>query len=1120
MADIDPDTGLPIYAFDRPETGDLALAPAQFEKDAIENNYWRLRQRRTGEAEQQSLEALSETIYGDRRAFMTSPVDVPEYNITAKRDAQIAAMFATSDRLRANMPGEFANLPSSFDDLKAQAEATARRELQEELEDTDGVIANRSDPNVLGGAASFMGSMAAGVSDIEGVATLPFGAGAGSLARTVLIESLLGGAGAAMQIPAQQDQAAFLGTKAPDPVDQVLMGFAFGAALPIAGRGVVLGANSLTPSGRVANRELLSFGRRKDATPAERGATQVLGREEATRDTAPKGIAPDDHAARVNQAEVALEDSKIEMIRARDVIPDVGRKDAAAAESPYAVSRSARPASDVTVDYDLAGKTRDKPVSDSFLADLQSAVAPLGDDIGVKIVSGGQDAIGTPGGKRKGSERHDVDHTGHAHTADVVLTRNGVDVLPGDDPELYARFLYRAAGVYPGVGHYDWGVHVGGGSQAAWGPDTTSATLDPLFGEAIGAGRGDGAPRLPKDYPNTERRILDMIGGAEAPRGYDQVYSGIPAAQRPPKPLSTMTVDEVLAWQDSIDGSNASEAAGRYQYIEDTLRGLRDQGVVTGDALFDRATQDKLALHSMRQVGLDDYLNGTLSPEAFGDRLAQIWAGLPMLTGDKAGRSYYAGDGINGSTVGAQEFLDVLARGKRWQRTSLGTEGADVQSFDPRNLQVDATAYQYKMGGDPYGVTNRLASATSWDTLSATGIIVHERLNGQMYVADGHQRTGLARRLMAEGHEPILLQGNVLKEEDGWTTDLVRAIAAKKNINQESGTPLDAAKILRDHPELLRDVSRSRDFMASAQGLADLAPGPFQAVINEVIPQNFGALVGRFIPDDEKLQGVAIATLNKADPPNLAQAESIVRDIRRLGLERAADDAQMDLFGDGFDLRQTVISERARISDGVIKAARADRTIFNRLEKQADTIEEAGNVLNRSENLSRSENAERILQRFLILADQPGPVRDALDVAARALRGGQQLADAVASVTEIFGRPGVDAAGGKSAPDLAGGSAELAPLEAPRLSDLPAVGDAAMEPGLFDDMFDSPAEVARLDTLSREITARLDDPQFDLDLPVSGERNGASISLRAEMATLTEEADFVDALKTLCLTKG
>lgn len=159
--------------------------------------------------------------------------------------------------------------------------------------------------------------------------------------------------------------------------------------------------------------------------------------------------------------------------------------------------------------------------------------------------------------------------------------------------------------------------------------------------------------------------LLGLIGGVEAPQGYDQVYGGIRASDQPPRPLTTMTVNEVLAWQDSIDARYPSEAAGRYQVLEDTLRGLVRDRKVSGSARFDRATQDQIAVLLMERRGLNDYRSGRISSERFAQKLSQEWASLPAMTVDRKGRratgqSYYAGDGLNKSHVSQSAILAAV----------------------------------------------------------------------------------------------------------------------------------------------------------------------------------------------------------------------------------------------------------------------------------------------------------------------------------------------------------------------------------------------------------------------------------------------------------------------------
>lgn len=161
--------------------------------------------------------------------------------------------------------------------------------------------------------------------------------------------------------------------------------------------------------------------------------------------------------------------------------------------------------------------------------------------------------------------------------------------------------------------------------------------------------------------------LLDLIAKHESGGDYDIVWGGIAHKHRPNAPLTRMTVGQVLDWQDSIDHLYRSEAAGKYQILEDTLRGLyREAGVKLNDK-FDEATQDKLAVQLLRRRGLDIYLSGSLSKEAFANRLAMEWASLPVVYDRqghrrpvKRGQSYYAGDGLNKALTSPESVLQAL----------------------------------------------------------------------------------------------------------------------------------------------------------------------------------------------------------------------------------------------------------------------------------------------------------------------------------------------------------------------------------------------------------------------------------------------------------------------------
>lgn len=159
---------------------------------------------------------------------------------------------------------------------------------------------------------------------------------------------------------------------------------------------------------------------------------------------------------------------------------------------------------DVPIVDMTSGKTRDLPISNDVRSKLGAAANATGGNISLGLTSGGQmseadaRAAGATrrangdwylNGKRvrTGSERHD-----HGNSADIVLIKNGKEIRPDEDPALYARFMENAAAAgFTGIGHYEWGIHVGGGAAAAWGPSTTSNDLDPTFSAAISRGRAN-----------------------------------------------------------------------------------------------------------------------------------------------------------------------------------------------------------------------------------------------------------------------------------------------------------------------------------------------------------------------------------------------------------------------------------------------------------------------------------------------------------------------------------------------------------------------------------------------------------------------------------------------------
>ncbi|RWX71882.1 peptidoglycan-binding protein, partial [Mesorhizobium sp. M2A.F.Ca.ET.039.01.1.1] len=161
---------------------------------------------------------------------------------------------------------------------------------------------------------------------------------------------------------------------------------------------------------------------------------------------------------------------------------------------------------------------------------------------------------------------------------------------------------------------------------------------------------------MDKTVPSGAAMLLAFIGGIEAPHGFDTVYGNNQA--RLPKPLTSMTIDEVIAAGPRWTRSFGSSAAGFLQFMRATLIRLKKKLGLSGKELLDGPMQMALGYELLKERGFAEFMAGTKSRTAFGLGLAQEWASFPVLAPTvkgsgkakrtlKRGQSYYDGDGVN-----------------------------------------------------------------------------------------------------------------------------------------------------------------------------------------------------------------------------------------------------------------------------------------------------------------------------------------------------------------------------------------------------------------------------------------------------------------------------------------
>lgn len=171
--------------------------------------------------------------------------------------------------------------------------------------------------------------------------------------------------------------------------------------------------------------------------------------------------------------------------------------------------------------------------------------------------------------------------------------------------------------------------------------------------------------------------LLDFIRETEVGRkdraSYDVIYAN--KQHKLAKPLTSMTLDEVQAEQRRWSKNHGSSAAGGYQFMRATLRGLISELGLRGSQVLDADLQDRLGYHLLKRRGYADFMAGRIDRAAFGKRLAMEWASFPVLAPTrgahrslKRGQSYYCGDALNKALVSPEKVEAVLDRVKPPQK--------------------------------------------------------------------------------------------------------------------------------------------------------------------------------------------------------------------------------------------------------------------------------------------------------------------------------------------------------------------------------------------------------------------------------------------------------------------
>lgn len=265
----------------RDETGFWEGMSAAFTAEQMETDAWS-RQAKTSSAVFDDLEQSLRKALGDEDVDAALAPPKRREQSTARRQRREEALLGL-----AQQSGD-TTLPWT----REAAEERTRARYQEEYKDA---VETMDYMRGWDGVAEFFGRGAAGATDPISLAMIPLGGGAGSVARIVAREALLGAAGEAGILPRQYEMAEYLDIDDPNPVEQVGMGALFGGALGG-------GAMALTRAGRrqISNElaRALSYARGRHATPKDASEplaikTEIDAAEDALVSDGPLVLGPE-----------------------------------------------------------------------------------------------------------------------------------------------------------------------------------------------------------------------------------------------------------------------------------------------------------------------------------------------------------------------------------------------------------------------------------------------------------------------------------------------------------------------------------------------------------------------------------------------------------------------------------------------------------------------------------------------------------------------------------------------------------------------------------------------------------------------------------------------------------
>lgn len=147
--------------------------------------------------------------------------------------------------------------------------------------------------------------------------------------------------------------------------------------------------------------------------------------------------------------------------------------------------------------------------------------------------------------------------------------------------------------------------------------------------------------------------LSDFIGKLESSDNYNVIVGG------KEKPLTKMTIKQILQLQKDLDNKKQDTAVGRYQIKNSTLKETISKLGIDENEIFDKNLQDKMGRQLLKKRGFEDYKAGKISTKELIKKLSMEWVALPT---DESNESYYKGIGNNKARTNFKTIKELLEK--------------------------------------------------------------------------------------------------------------------------------------------------------------------------------------------------------------------------------------------------------------------------------------------------------------------------------------------------------------------------------------------------------------------------------------------------------------------------